>query len=78
MFTFDDKVIALAMVRTLGFSRAVAVLARSRRVPAVTMREMIHELESKHYLLDDGVVEVTAGTLQYVEFNQSSQPIQLT
>jgi hypothetical protein len=79
MFSFDDKVMALALIRSTNLSKAVMVLARAKRVPAVTMREELCDLEKSSYLVDDGVVEITsAGTLQYVELHSPGSPIILT
>lgn len=75
MLTYDDKVAALALIRAIGFSKAVHIFSRSKRVPAPTMRETLDELHKTHYLLDDGFVEVTfAGVLQYVEFGTPTMP----
>lgn len=79
MLTYDDKVAALALIRSLGLSRAVHIFARTKRIPSPTMRETLDELERTHYLLDDGMVEVTfAGVLQYVEFGTPTMPQPLT
>lgn len=79
MLTYDEKVTALSLIRALGLSRAVHIFSRSKRVPSPTMRETLDELDRTHYLLDDGIVEVTfAGVLQYTEFGTPTMPQPLT
>lgn len=79
MLTFDEKVMALAAIRVLNFSKAVILMARFKHVPAATMRDLMHTIDSMNYLLDDGVVEVTdAGVLQFVELSCPQQPKMLS
>src|SRR5271165_510005 len=77
--TMEEKIMAMAMVRTLGFSKAVAIMSKHKRHPIVNVRAVMDKIESTHYLISDGyIVKEDNGTVQYVQFNQSYQPIIIT
>ena len=77
--SFEDKVMFLATINSISFTRAVGFLANIKRKPVVIMREALDNLARTHYLLGDGIVEITtAGVLQFVELICPQQPKPLT
>lgn len=79
MLTFEEKIMGLALINSVGLSRAVAVVSRHKKSPSTNMREELDQIASTHYLLDDGFVQKTdTGVIQYVEFSCPQQPIVLT
>lgn len=79
MLSFEEKIMVLALIRSLNLSRAVAIVAKMKRLPSPTVREELDKLDSTHYLLDDGFVEKShTGIVQYVEFYCPQQPNAVT
>lgn len=79
MLTFEEKIMALSLIDSLGLSRATAVMARHKKYPSPSIREELDTIASTHYLLDDGFVQKTeTGVIQYVQFSFPQQPIALT
>jgi hypothetical protein len=79
MLSFEEKIMALGLIRAVGLSRAVAVVARHKKLPSPTIREELDQIDSTHYLLDEGFVEKTGtGIIQYVQFSCPQQPSALT
>lgn len=79
MLTFEEKIMALSLIESVGLSRAVSVVSRHKKFPAVNTREELDKIASTHYLLDDGFIEKTdTGVIQYVEFSCPQQPTALT
>ena len=78
-FTASEKIMVMATVRALGFTKSVPVVAAHKKHPIVMVREAMNELESSHYLLSEGyVVKDKSGTVQYVELRAQMQPTIIT
>jgi len=76
---FDDKVIALSLLRNIGLTKTVSILSRVKKVSPPNMRDMLDNLQKTHFLVDEGLVEITsAGVLQFVKLNFPQQPQPLT
>lgn len=79
MLSFDEKVLALTVIRQMDLKYAVLLISRMKRQSPVTVREEIDVVHSTHYLLDDGLVQKTElGTIQYVDLKFPQQPLILT
>jgi hypothetical protein len=79
MLSFEEKIMALATIRALGLSGAVCVVAKLKKYPPPAIREELDQLDSTHYLLDNGFVQKTnTGVVQYVEFGCPQQPHVIT
>lgn len=78
-FSFDDKVLALALIQAVGSKAATRVLSRAHKFAAPPMREYIDDMNTHNFLIGDGVIEITkTGVLQYTQFTCPQQPSVLT
>lgn len=79
ILSFEDKVICLSTIRQMGMAVATNLLSNIKRTPAVRLREQLNDLDTRHYLLEDGFVEKTSlNTIQYVQCRCPGQPTTLT
>lgn len=79
MFSFEEKVMALSSIKAIGFPQTVNVFSRLKKSPPVTTRGVLQKLETSHFLIKDGLVELTdSGVLLFVHINCPHQPTTLT
>lgn len=80
MLSFEEKVMALATIRALGLVRAVEIMAKTKRSSTTNMRVELDQVDSTHYLLDNGMVEYKKeiNVVQYTDFKYLQQPCVIT